>query len=278
MLRLLVLISMVLPSVALSWGGVGHEVVCEIAFQELNDSARRSVIDLVRRDTEYKTFAAACNWPDRPRQRDEEHYLNVSRSHRAITVDECPLAEVCVLSAIRNDTLVLADPSASAPQKLEALKFLGHWVGDVHQPMHVSYQDDRGANSVELQGALCEGSLHHAWDECIIRESLGSDSQAIAAALRADVTDADRASWQFDAPVEWANESYQLTIAADAEYCTMREGACWYDASNMMLQNGEARRAVTFDRQYVATHRATVETRLKQAGIRLGALLNRALQ
>ena len=126
--------------------------------------------------------------------------------------------------------------------------------------MHVSYQDDRGANSVELQGELCEGSLHHAWDECIIRESLGSDSSAIAAELRADISDADRDSWQFDAPVEWANESYRITIDAAAEYCTMREGACWYSANNMMLQRGEERRAVTFDRQYVATHRGTVET------------------
>ena len=76
-----------------------------------NDVARRKVIDLVRRDTEYRTFAAACNWPDRPRQRDEEHYLNVSRSHRAITVEECPLADLACLARFRSDTQVLADPS-----------------------------------------------------------------------------------------------------------------------------------------------------------------------
>lgn len=278
MLRYVVLLVLLVPGLAAAWGGTGHEVVCEIAFNELDNDIRRTVARLVRQDNEYKTFAASCNWPDRPRKRDEEHYVNVPRSTRAITVEECPLAESCLFSAIRHDLGVLRDADSSDAQKLEALKFLGHWVGDIHQPMHVTYQDDRGANSIELTGELCEESLHGAWDDCIIRESLGDRSRRIAERLRSDITDADRLRWQHDSPVEWANESYQLATSVEAQYCTKRDGACWYSPDNMMLQRGEARRAVVFDSHYVALHSATVERRLQQAGVRLGALLNEALR
>ena len=278
MLRYVVLMVLLAPGLAAAWGGTGHEVVCEIAFNELNDDVRRTVARLIRQDDEYKTFAASCNWPDRPRKRDEEHYVNLPRSTRAITADECPLAESCLFSAIRHDVGVLSDANASDAQKLEALKFLGHWVGDIHQPMHVTYQDDRGANSIELESDSCEQSLHGGWDDCIIRDSLGDRSRRIAERLRDAISAADRARWQHDSPVEWANESYQLATSAEAQYCTWRDGACWYSVDNMMLQRGEPRRTVAFDDRYVAAHSATVERRLQQAGVRLGALLNRALK
>lgn len=276
-MRQLVLACLFLPGLSFAWGDVGHSVVCEIAFQELNEPARRAVSRLIRSDTEYRTFAAACNWPDLPRKRDIEHYVNVPRSQQAIATADCPLAEACLFSAIAADFQVLAADDAGDAARLAALKFLGHWVGDIHQPMHVTFQDDRGANSIELAGNLCAGSLHFAWDVCIVRESLGDDPRAAARRLRDKIDDADRVRWQFDSPIEWANESFQLATAANAEYCIRQSGACWYAADNMLLQSGEAWRTVTLDRDYVATHRGTVELRLQQAGIRLAALLNAAL-
>ena len=266
------------PTLALAWGGVGHEVVCEIAFDELTPAARREVIRLIRQDSEYRTFSASCNWPDRPRTRDIEHYLNVRRSSGAITADGCPLAEACVLSAIGADIGVLEDPAASDRRKLAALKYLGHWVGDTHQPMHVSHQDDRGANWIEVSSDFCDGSLHGAWDYCLIERALGGNSDAIATTLRSRVTDADRDAWIYDSPVEWANESYQITVSPSVEYCHVQSGACWYDTDNLLLQREEERRTVVVDDAYVALHRSTVETRLTQAGVRLGAILNRVFR
>ena len=54
---------------AFAWGGLGHEAVCELAFLELDDTARQRVIALIQQDEEFTTFRASCNWPDRPRQR-----------------------------------------------------------------------------------------------------------------------------------------------------------------------------------------------------------------
>jgi S1/P1 Nuclease len=66
-------------SPGLAWGDMGHRIICEIAFQELNDTARQRVKALIRRDPEFDTFAEACSWPDHPRHRAEEHYVNLPR-------------------------------------------------------------------------------------------------------------------------------------------------------------------------------------------------------
>jgi S1/P1 Nuclease len=144
---------------ALAWGGLGHEAICELAFRELDDTARQRVIALIRQDPEFPTFRASCNWPDRPRQRASEHFVNLPRDAAGLEDDVCPLAEACVISAIEHDFAVLASPDATDEEKLAALKFLGHWVGDVHQPLHAASQDDKGGNHISTRGSSCE-SLH----------------------------------------------------------------------------------------------------------------------
>ena len=58
--------------------------------------------------------------------------------------------------------------------KLAALKFLGHWVGDLHQPLHVSFEDDRGGNEIAVHGE-CSGKLHGAWDTCLVLKTVSED-------------------------------------------------------------------------------------------------------
>jgi S1/P1 Nuclease len=152
---------------ALAWGDIGHRIICEIAFQELNDSARERVTAMIRRDREFNPFAEACSWPDHPRRRAEEHYVNLPRDADGLAEDPCPLAEKCVISAIEKDLARLSSPIATEQVRLEALKYLGHWVGDVHQPLHVSFQDARRQRGrylrrpVQLGSACGLGQLHH---------------------------------------------------------------------------------------------------------------------
>jgi hypothetical protein len=81
--RLLCLLAFVLgslpPGPALAWSDVGHRIICEIAFQELEPTARERVKAMIRRDPEFATFADACTWPDHTRQRKVEHYVNLPR-------------------------------------------------------------------------------------------------------------------------------------------------------------------------------------------------------
>ena len=62
-------------SISRGLGGLGHEAISELAFLELDDTARQRVIALIQQDEEFATFRASCNWPDRPRQRASEHFV-----------------------------------------------------------------------------------------------------------------------------------------------------------------------------------------------------------
>jgi hypothetical protein len=147
-----------IASEAHAWEDTGHRIICEIAFQELNPTARAEVKRLIRLDPEFRRFSMSCIFPDHPRQRSPEHFVNLERSATQIEADPCPLSDKCVVPAIASDLAIPSDTTAFDPDKVKALKFLGHWVGDIHQPLHVSLQDDRGGNGVKEAGP-CQGNL-----------------------------------------------------------------------------------------------------------------------
>ena len=276
MKRLLPLL-LLLPMPALGWGEPGHRIICQIAFDELDAQARAEVQRLIELDPDFDSFAESCLHADAPeRIRALDHFVNIARSQAAITVADCPLAQTCVITAIAKDEAILANPFAPDSAKLLALKLLGHWVGDIHQPLHVSFQDDRGANYIFADIAEPESNLHGAWDYRIISHNLGDDVAAIARQLRVSVSDKQRAAWRYDGPVEWANESYQVTISPSVGYCTWQHGACWYSADNMLLNDGEPWRLVEITDAYLERHGPIVAERLQRAGIRLAAVIERA--
>jgi len=109
-----------------AWGDTGHQLICEIAFQELTPQARARVIQLLQRDPDFKLFSKACTWPDHPRKRASEHFVNLPRSATHIGDAPCPVDDTCVVTAIDADFAVLSQASASEMDKLAALKYLGH--------------------------------------------------------------------------------------------------------------------------------------------------------
>jgi hypothetical protein len=261
---------------ALAWGGLGHEAICELAFRELDDAARQRLIALIRQDEEFTTFRASCNWADRPRQRAPEHFVNLPRDATGLDDDECPLAEACVVSAIEDDFAVLASSDATDDEKLAALKFLSHWVGDIHQPLHAASQDDRGGNHVRTRGSSCD-SLHTLWDSCLVEERLGMHPLAIVPRLRAGITDEQRAEWLDSDPVDWANESFAIARKPEVGYCVLVGDTCQYAADNREFDEGEPERAVVVHDGYLDRHAPIARERITMAGVRLAGLLRRAL-
>jgi hypothetical protein len=267
-----------MPAVVLGWGGTGHRVVCEIAYQELQPEARAELDRLLALDPDFDIFADSCLFADKPEViRPIDHYINLPRSTSAISTDSCPLAQSCVIAAIRQDVLVLRDPESSDAQKLLAIKLLGHWVGDIHQPLHVSFRDDRGANSINVNLDLEWPNFHAVWDSEILTFNLGDDFRQIAARLGAQISGSQRLAWQHDSVIEWANESFQITIAPATQYCVWQQGACWYSADNMLLDDGEQRREQRISNRYLRRQGPVVELRLQQAGVRLAQLLTESL-
>jgi hypothetical protein len=216
------------------------------------------------------------NWADRPRQRASEHFVNLPRNATGLHDQECPLAEQCVVTAIEHDFAVLASSDATDEEKLPALKFLGHWAGDIHQPMHAASQDDRGGNHIRARGSSC-GSLHTLWDSCIVEERLGMHPLAILPELRAGITDEQRARWLASDTVDWANESFAMARKPEVGYCVMVDGTCQYAADNREFHEGEPQRLVVVDDGYLDRHAPTARERIAMAGVRLAGLINRAL-
>jgi hypothetical protein len=262
---LAVLALMSLCGNAHAWGDEGHKIVCEIAFRLAQPDTRAAVRKLIRSDTEFDTFSESCVFPDHPRRRASEHFINLARTSQGLTSDDCPQAEKCVLSAILNDSQILASRSAKNADKLLALKFLGHWVGDIHQPLHVSFEDDRGGNNISVSG-LCSGKLHSTWDTCLVEKAVGTDVADAVDQLIDAITPEMMTKWSTSDPREWANESFAITEAVKTGYCVMNGSSC--DLPNSAH--------VTADAAYIESNTPVVKEQLQKAGVRLARLLDTA--
>jgi hypothetical protein len=274
------------PSPARAWGQGGHYTVCEIGYLNLTPAAKAEVDRLVALDGRYATFTETCIFPDnKPVSRPSEHYANYPRSQRRIG-QGCPGGQPCVLSAIDSDLAILGSSASSDAGKAIAILFIGHWFGDLHQPLHVSFADDLGGNSIKASGPCSgkfEASLHSVWDTCVVERRIfgpGTDrvarARAAAALLNATITDRQRRNWVRSKPWQWAAESYKVTLARGTGYCIRKAGACWYSTAKREFAKDDPQRTQLVDDAYLDRAKPIVESRLRRAGIRLADALNRS--
>jgi hypothetical protein len=312
-------VTLIAPIAAWAWGEDGHRVVCELAYLELAPRAKERVDKLrgANTDDRIESVGDLCVWADfrEPKTDDDqlsrrdEHYVNVPRWYEHIYYEECPdldrvwasdefpprqIQRVCLFSAIRRDASALVHPYAGERKRLRALMYLGHWVGDIHQPLHVSFADDLGGNAVLLRNPLGQTTkLHSVWDSAIpiyMMKKVGlskkkddtprdrSNAAKYAAILHERIEDADRATWAATPIVMWANESYDLARERSVDYCTLVDKTCQYtsDEYEFDKEDDTSRRARVTE-GYVSSHGPTIERRLQQAGVRLGSMLNSLL-
>lgn len=292
-----------------AFGASGHHAVCEVAYAELTDVARAKVDEILQADpdTRFHNFGRACGWPDLfnefgpiLRKYGPDHYLNTPRGTETITEcfdpDGTPI-DRCLLGAIERMSLVLTEGAGSdlgdrdkgfAATKTEAIRFIGHWLGDIHQPLHVSYADDRGGNDVHVEGVQgCARNgitkLHTVWDTCVVHDSMqergftiaASSRQAYAEQLQSEITATQRLLWGANSsPLFWANESYAFAQGGLVGYCVNKNGECHYSEASETFPG--TFRVIDASEEYEDVHREVIEMRIKQAGVRLGALLNEA--
>ncbi len=200
----------------LGFGADGHKIVGAIAEAYLGDAAKAEVQTLLGT----QSLADSATWADDVRNNPHYffakplHFINVPRT--AASIDEtrdCAAGE-CVTAAIRKYAAILRDRSKSPAERAEALKFVVHFVGDVHQPLHVSYADDQGGNFVKVSWlGAADWSLHSVWDSAIIKKRRGTRSwQQLAEDIRTHVGADERSHWKSVTDIAtWANESLQIT-------------------------------------------------------------------
>lgn len=277
------LLVLLAPDRARAWGESGHYTVCEIAYLNLTATARAEVDRLIAVGGGYDSFTRSCTFPDKPRRRASEHFANYPRRASRVDGPACPGGQPCIIEAIGIDLAVLRSPTATDEAKSDALKFIGHWYGDIHQPLHISYADDQGGNLIDQSGGVCEFSLHSVWDSCVLERRLfgpGSDryarARAAAASLNATVTARQRRRWRRTGPWRWAAESYEIARRRTTGYCIRRSGSCWYSPTEPAYVADAPKRALTVDDSYVDRAGRIVADRLKRAGIRLAHSLNKS--
>lgn len=249
---------------AWAWGDQGHTIICEIAMRLAKPSTRAELRKLIKTDDEFDYFRDSCTWPDHPRQKAPRHFVNLPRDAEALKTEACPAAGECVLTGIKEDFAVLSSTTASQSEKLASLKLLGHWVGDIHQPLHVSFKDDKGGNDVLVSGE-CKYNLHSVWDTCLVVEAVGPDVLVAANNLIEAITPVMIEAWIHSDPVDWANESFEITKSVQAKYCSMQGTSCEAIAGKVRIDAG-----------YISANGPIVKEQLQKAGVRLAHMLDAA--
>jgi len=267
---------------AWGWGPQGHRTIGAIADRLLTPAARTEVAELLAADLDKSgrpsgrtTLESVAVWADEIRgtAADEPrwHYDNVPVCGTVPPRPEyCPDAQ-CNSAQIERLTDVLADPGAAPRARNEALKWLVHLVGDLHQPLHAADNGDRGGNrvAVALAGVRTRGreDLHRAWDTELLTLGLHARStqqpppnvDALAREASALVAEAGQGT-----PEGWARESNNLARNVAYRFSGF---ACDSVPAGIVL----------LDRDYQQEAEAIVRERLLLAGGRLANLLNQAL-
>lgn len=276
----LVMACSAVPGSAAAWGYEGHKIVAAIARADLTPRAKAVVDALLAADTdplEPHDMLSAATWADSWRNSHREtaqwHFVDLELSQpdldaacfgrppSAVPASAGP-AKACIVDRLNAFEAELRDPATPQAERILALKFVLHFVGDIHQPLHAADNQDHGGNCVRLalDGARTT-NLHSYWDTGLVTR-LGTDPMAVAEKLRSRITPADRKAWAFGAAAGWAAESYG--VAKRTAYWPGAPAGCAPEAAPVTLPPG-----------YDATAEAAVALQLEKAGVRLAEVLNR---
>ncbi len=274
------------PSFAL--GKLGHKIVCQLTFENLPAIKQAKVTkllniipkkhqDLINRYNYQKkgsviTFSNACTWADAVKRLEKFkvyskwHYMNVSREHSKIKANDCK--RNCLPQAILKHQKILAQAkNQNNWQQAQALLFLGHWVGDIHQPLHVSFADDLGGNKIKFSHLETKCSnLHWYWDQCVLYKGKHGKTKWLNL-LSVKWAQQSQPNWQKEQVWQWADESFQITKEPSFNYCQLNsEGSCQKPKGKIKLSSG-----------YLKRYQVVMEQRLLQAAQRLTKMLEATL-
>ena len=263
------------PASLRSWGGQGHRIVGLIAVERLTPIAKQNVAWLL----DGQSLADVSGWADSITLDQQQtfywHFLNIPPDATGYDRDrDCPRQpgvaagsradrwRDCAVDRITYWEERLADGRLDRADRATALKFIVHFIGDLHQPFH-ALGVGRGGNDVQVRvfgKADCGNdparpspcNLHSVWDSRLIgRRDL--DDRAYVALLQKLIVDRRFAAQPAGTPAQWAEQSFRL-------------------AKEALVKPG-----TNIDDGYYRRHIGVVDERMALAGVRLAAVLNRAL-
>lgn len=277
LIALFALIFTIMPTPAFAWWEYGHETVASIAQANIRPQTRRAIAALLRHAPELATptcplhtieqasvwadcikplgdrFSYAYNW----------HYQNVNICKPFDVKAACPDGN-CVSAQIDRNARLLKDKALPPRERLMALAFLVHFVGDLHQPLHAGDNADLGGNQVKADYGIVANprlNLHSIWDGYLSERSISQPPSLVRA-----YSNADRAEMARGTTEDWSRENWQ--ISRDSAYAPVRDGNPCGPPSDMRGKLTEAQ---------VEALIPIVRLQVERGGLRLARLLDEAL-
>jgi len=259
------------------WGVEGHKIVAQLAWNRLSSQSQKvskqlmgskSMADIAPVPDTYRSssggkWSAPCHYYDLPRV-------------KAFTMDYC--TGLCVVKSVTNYTKLLATElqqniACDWTKGVEpcALSFLVHYVGDIHQPLHVSYGDDKGGNDVKVKFFDKSTNLHSVWDNDILQKWNNEVDSAVSdlESIIKDNPDVVQKYLNDTNPEDWGAESFGYVLSTV------------YNFTDSMMNYKSLRPGMKADpylgQQYYDTNLPVVQQRLIAGGVRLGLLLDNIL-
>ena len=275
MYRLLIAFALLLPSPALAWWEFGHETVGQIALAEAKPATRAKVHAMMRQgallDTptcKVDTVEGLAYWPDCIKTLKDRfsyayawHYQNVDVCKPFDLKTPCADGN-CVSAQVTRNTKLLADKSLPMRERLMALAFLVHFVGDLHMPLHAGDRSDRGGNDLKASYGIYAGArlnIHAIWDGYLAERAITTPpggTKGLLGEVRPGMVDGT--------VQDWSRESWG--VARDAVYASALGDPCGPKPARAALDEAKIEALIPVTRQQIV-----------RGGVRLARLLDEAL-
>jgi hypothetical protein len=295
-----------------AWGCKGHQTVALIAEKHLTPEARQLVQQILGdspMDPKLKRWCGnatmdlmvdASTWPDDVRNERKNgpwHYIDIPRGKHKGELDGYCGPEGCVTRAIEEQRAILKDKSADSLKRAEAIRYLVHFVGDLHQPLHAITNADNGGNCVPVKYFRHESllnplhperedyspNLHQIWDTEIVERDMEISNPLRYADELDEKFRAESAAWEA-AGIHvdtWAWESHERAETAVYNAFPEKIGiepdtkvkSC---AENNHMGKRMFEKHLAVDETYQSNAAKVAETALAEAGVRLAMILNEA--
>jgi hypothetical protein len=281
---LLALLALSLARGAFAWGPEGHRMVGDIAEGLLAPGARARIAQLLEADrmadgqlSGRRTLGEIASWADEIKDTDwgkrraSWHYDDVPLCGASGYAKYCRNGR-CASAQLARQIEILGNERARPRQRNEALKWVVHLVGDIHQPLHAASHGDRGGNRVQVSffgqtdnppyGSL---NLHAVWDVQMVQRLI-SDRGGERAIVSVPLAVRDVRAWEQGSIPDWVDESHR--IARDVVYSPLPIAASCARKITGVIEIGPG---------YYTTAEPVIEIQIRKAGVRLARILNESL-
>ena len=273
-----VLALLLAASPASAWWEYGHYTVARIAEQRVKPETKRAIQRLIARSALLETpacpirnIADASYWPDCVKALGDRfsyaspwHYQNVDICKPLDLKTPCRDGN-CVSAQIDRNAKLLADKTLPTRERLMALAFLVHFVGDLHQPLHAGDKSDLGGNRFRASYGVIKGrNLHAIWDGYLADRGI-SEAPANAAGILTGFSPDQLAAMSAGTTEDWSRDGWEA--ARQFAYGSVMADPCGpVPTTEPVIDEATTRRLVPIIRQQVA-----------KGGLRLARLLDEAL-